>query len=646
MKVSDYIAQRVAEAGIRDVFMVTGGGAMHLDDSFGKSPRLRCTFQHHEQACAMAAEAYARVEQKPACVLVTTGPGAVNALTGCLCAWMESIPVLFLSGQARFETTVRSMGLPLRSTGVQEYEITKSASPMTKYAVMIERKEDVRCCVDRALRLMMSGRRGPVWLDVPLNIQAADIDPDALRPDQDSGDAGELIPPLDPSLVEIILDKLKEAERPVLFGGNGVRSASAVPLFRELSLLLGIPVLTGMSSVDLVPEQWPLYAGRTGMSGGRAGNLTMAGSDLFFSIGSRLSFLQTGYNFKDWAREAYTIVNEIDPYELKKPNLHVSLPVICDAGELLRSLVTSLKERGASGQAPWCAKAAPWLERSLARFRKYPPVTEEEKAPQADGLANIYAFYDALSEQIPEGEPLAVSVGQARMTGTQAFRVKEGGRFYTNSATASMGYGLPCAIGLARAYNRGSASSPAGGQEGSALPASPRTDGQPPHKAGEIAINLCNGEGCMMMNLQELQTIATNRLPVRVFVLCNGGYHSIRQTQMTYFGEPLVGIGPDSGDLGFPPLDKLADTFGFSYGCCPSNETLKEDLSKAMKLPLPALIEVKLTTLQKMEPKPASRKLPDGSMVSSPLEDMAPFLDRKELARELEIPLTESERRE
>ena len=616
MKVSDYLAMRVAEAGISDVFMVTGGGAMHLDDSFGKSPLLRCTFHHHEQACAMAAEAYARVEFKPACVLVTTGPGAVNALTGCLCAWMESIPVLIISGQARYETTVRSMGLPLRSTGIQEYEITKSASPMTKYAVMIERKEDVRYCVEKALYLMMSGRRGPVWLDVPLNIQASDIDPESLRPYDPAENPEEILPALNPSLVDVILAKLKDAKRPVLFGGFGVRSASAVDLFRELSLLLGIPVLTGMSSVDLVPENWPCYAGRTGMSGGRAGNLTMAGSDLFLSIGSRLSFIQTGYNYEDWAREAFTIINEIDANELKKPNVHVSLPVLCSAAELLEALIGELKARGASEKEPWCARSAPWLERSLARYRKYPPVTEAEKAPQKDGLANIYAFYDALSDQIPEGEPLAVSVGQARMTGTQAFRVKEHGRFFTNSATASMGYGLPSSIGLARAYSR---------------------DGS------KTAINLCNGEGCMMMNLQELQTISTNRLPIRVFVLCNGGYHSIRQTQMAYFGEPLVGVGPDSGDLGFPPLDKLADTFGFSYGCCPSNESLKEDLSAAMKLPLPALIEVRLTTLQKMEPKAASRKLPDGTMVSSPLEDMAPFLDREELARELEIPLTLSE---
>ena len=620
MKVSDYLALKASEAGITDVFMVVGGGAMHLDDSFGKSPLLRCTFHHHEQAAAMAAEAYARVENKPACVLVTTGPGAANALTGCLCAWMESIPVLIISGQARLATTVRGMGLKLRSTGIQEYDITKSAAPMTKYAVLIEKKEDVRYHMERALYLMKNKRRGPVWLDVPLDIQGADVDPDSLRPYDPAEDAGEVIPPLDREMIPKIADVLAGASRPVLFGGFGVRAAGAVNEFRELSILAGIPLLTGMSSTDLVPENWPYYAGRTGMSGGRAGNLTMAGSDLFLSVGSRLSFLQTGFNYKDWAREAYTIINEIDPEELLKPNLHVDLPVIADAKEFLTCLIEELKARGASPEHPFCEKALPWTQRSLSRYRKYPPVAASQMAPQKDGLANIYAFFRILSDCLPDGSPFLVSVGQARMCGTQAFQVKEGGRFYTNSATASMGYGLPAAIGLARAYNPG------------------RNPEEYLH-----SVSIANGEGCMMMNLQELQTIATNRLPVRVFVLCNGGYHSIRQTQRTYFGDPLIGVGPESGDLGFPPLYKLADTFGFSFGRCLSNETLEKDMKSAMELPLPALIEVQLTTAQNMEPKAASRRLPDGAMVSSPLEDMAPFLSREELARELEIPLTPDE---
>lgn len=619
MRVSDYLAEKAAEAGIRDVFLVVGGGAMYLDDAFGHSKKLHCTYHHNEQAAAMAAESYAREDNTPACVIVTTGPGATNALTGCLCAYMESIPVFILSGQARYATTVRGMGLSLRSTGIQEFDVTKSAAPMTKYAVMVEKKEDVRYAVERALYLMNSGRRGPVWVDVPLDVQSAEIDPACLRGYDPAEDRQERIPAVREGAVRQTIEKLRTAKRPVLFGGAGVRAAGGAKAFRELSMLLGIPVLTGMSSVDLVPESWPYYAGRTGMTGQRAGNLTMAGSDVFLSIGSRLSFLQTGFNYKEWARGAYVIANEIDPEELKKPNVHVELPVICDAAAFMNALIQALRAEGADEAHPFrTEEAAAWCARSLARRKAYPPVTEKMRGPQADGAGNIYAFYDALSEQIPEGEPLVVSVGTSRVAAIQAFRVKDGARFFTNTATASMGYGLPAAIGMAVRL-----------------------------RAGGTAVNMVNGEGCFMMNLQEMQTIATNRLPVRVFLLCNGGYHSIRQTERAYFGdEKLIGIGPESGDLGFPEAAKVAETFGFSYGACLRNETLDEDLAAAMALPLPALIEVQASPLQSTEPKASSRRLPDGSYATVPLEDMAPFLDRAELERELEIPMTEGERRQ
>ena len=613
MKVADYLAGRVSEAGIRHVFAVIGGGSIHLNDAFGHSRDFQCTYHHHEQAAAMAAEAYARADNTPALVLVTTGPGAVNALTGVLCAYMESIPMLVISGQARYATTVRGMGLPLRSTGVQEYDVTRSASPMTKYAVMVERKEDIRYALEKALYLMRSGRRGPVWLDVPLDIQNAQIEPAELRGYDIEENPEERIPEPDRDAEEQILMKLRSAKRPVLFGGYGVRAADAVEEFRELSLLLHIPVLTGMSSVDLVPENWPLYAGRTGMTGGRAGNLTMAGSDVFFSVGSRLSFLQTGFDYEEWARGAYVIANEIDPEELKKPNVHVELPVICSAKDLLTDLIRILKERGVTPDHPWCPDAEPFLGRSLLRKEKYPAVTPAQKGPQADGLCNLYRFYDLLSEKMPEGSVLIASCGTSRVGGTQAYRVKDGGRFITNSATASMGYGLPASIGLSRFYK-------------------------------DEEITVVNGEGCHMMNLQEMQTIATHALPIRIFLICNGGYHSIRQTEAAFFkGRPMISIGPESGDLGFPDPHKIADAFGFSYAACTSNETIGQELDEAMKLPLPALIEVRVSPLQKTEPKSASRQLPDGSLISSPLEDMAPFLPREELREALEIPMTDGE---
>lgn len=624
LKVSDYIAQKVFEAGIRDVFMVTGGGAMHLDDSFGHSPNLQCTFNHNEQASAMAAEAYARLNNRPAAVLVTTGPGAVNTLTGVLCAWMESIPMLVISGQARFETTVRGMGLKLRSTGIQEYDVVRSASPMTKYAVMTEHKEDVRYCVEKALYLMMAGRRGPVWLDIPLDVQAADIEPEKLRGYDPSENPEEVPSPISDETVRKILQKLHEAERPVLFGGYGVRAAGAVREFREFKDLLGVPVLTGMSSVDLVTEDDPYYAGRTGMTGNRSGNFAMAGSDLFLSIGSRQSFLQTGFDYTEWARGAYTILNDLDAEELRKPNLHVSLPVVGDARELLEKLIGALQTEGYTKEHPLYENSG-WLKRNLERKKKYPVVTEEEKKPLPDGKTNIYRFYDVLSDALPEGAQVIGSCGTSRVAGTQTFRIKKGQRFYTNSDTASMGYDLPASIGLARST-----------QTWNSLTKGQKTD---------PVINLVTGEGSLMMNLQELQTIATNHLPVRIFLIQNGGYHSIRQTQNAYFGKPLIGVGPESGDLEFPDPGDLARTFHFSHGALTSNETIEKEMRKALALPLPAIIEVHCSTLQKTMPKAASRKLPDGTMVSAPLEDMAPFLDRKELAENVEIPLTENEKK-
>ncbi len=612
MKVSDYIVKKASEAGVRDVFLVTGGGAMHLDDSFGHSPLMHCLFQHNEQACAMAAEAYARVNNRPACVLVTTGPGASNAVTGVLCAWMESIPVLVISGQARYATTVRSTGLPLRTMGVQEYDITKSTEAMTKYSVMITKKEDVRYCVEKALFLMTYARKGPVWLDVPLDVQAADIRPEAQKGFVPEEEGFAPVPRISGDVVETILAKLKEASRPVLFGGYGVRACGGIDLFRHLAELLGIPVLGGMSTVDILPEEHPLYAGRTGMTGNRAGNFAVAGCDVFFSVGSRLSFLQTGFDYQEWAREAYTILNELDENELKKPNVRADMSVIGDAYELMSKLTARLEEMGAAPGKPWCEKAAGWLGRCVARRKKYQLVTEAEKGPQSDGLANIYAFYDCLSDLLPEGAQLIGSCGTSRVAGIQVFRCREGQRFYSNTATASMGYDLPAAIGISVGSGRGE-------------------------------VSLVTGEGSIMMNLQELQTIATNRLPVRIFLICNGGYHSIRQTQNAFFGKPLIGIGPESGDLEFPDFGKTADLFGFRYGLCAANETLREDMEAAMKLPLPALIEVRVSPLQKTEPKVSSRKLPDGTMVSVPIEDMAPFLPREELAANVEIPLTESE---
>lgn len=608
-KVSDYIADFIARWGIQDIFTVTGGGAMHLNDAFGHHEKLHCTYQHHEQACAMAAEAYARVENKMAAVCVTTGPGATNAITGVLGGWMDSIPMIIFSGQARYATTVPASGLPLRSMGVQECNIVPVVTPLTKYAHMVVHPEDIRYHLEKALYFAVTGRPGPVWLDIPLDVQGAVVETEKMS-SYDPKENPELLPKsISEDVVEQILDKLQESSRPVLFPGNGVRLAGAIEEFRYLAEILGVPVITGMSSVDAIESDHPLFVGRSGGTGTRPGNFALQNSDVLLSIGNRQGFAQTGFQFKDWARESYTILNDIDENELKKPSLHVSLPVCGDAGELIKKLVTAARNRGASKEQPlfsgedWRKQCSLWKE-------KYPVVTKKHYETTEEGCTNIYAFYEELSKAMKENQNLMVSVGTSRVAGSQAFRVKKGQRFITNPNTASMGFCLPGAIGVCIA-------------------------------SGKKPVVCVTGEGSLQMNLQELQTIWQNRLPVKLFVINNQGYHSIRQTQQNYFGEPLVGVGEESGDLSFPDLEKLIPAYGFPYRSIHTSEELQEKIKEVLDFDGAIVCEVFVTKYQKTEPKTSAKKLPDGRMVSAPLEDMYPFLSREELEENMYIPLPE-----
>lgn len=608
-KVSDYIADFIARWGIQDIFTVTGGGAMHLNDAFGHHEKLHCTYQHHEQACAMAAEAYARVENKMAAVCVTTGPGATNAITGVLGGWMDSIPMVIFSGQARYATTVPASGLPLRSMGVQECNIVPVVTPLTKYAHMVVHPEDIRYHLEKALYFAVTGRPGPVWLDIPLDVQGAVVETEKM-PSYDPKENPELLPKsISEDVVEQILDKLQESSRPVLFPGNGVRLAGAIEEFRYLAEILGVPVITGMSSVDAIESDHPLFVGRSGGTGTRPGNFALQNSDVLLSIGNRQGFAQTGFQFKDWSRESYTILNDIDENELKKPSLHVSLPVCGDAGELIKKLVTAARNRGASKEQPlfsgedWRRQCSLWKE-------KYPVVTKKHYETTEEGCTNIYAFYEELSKAMKENQNLMVSVGTSRVAGSQAFRVKKGQRFITNPNTASMGFCLPGAIGVCIA-------------------------------SGKKPVVCVTGEGSLQMNLQELQTIWQNRLPVKLFVINNQGYHSIRQTQQNYFGEPLVGVGEESGDLSFPDLEKLIPAYGFPYRSIHTSEELQEKIEEVLNFDGAIVCDVFVTKYQKTEPKTSAKKLPDGRMVSAPLEDMYPFLSREELEENMYIPLPE-----
>ena len=606
IRLSDYIADFLANHGVTDVFSVVGGGAMHLNDALGHHPKLKVLYNHHEQACAIAAEAYARLENKIAAVCVTSGPGGTNAITGVVGGWLDSIPMFVLTGQVRYDTTARYAlpftGEPLRAMGDQEYDITKAVCAMTKYAVMVEDPLEIRYILEKAWHLATTGRPGPVWIDVPVNFQGATIETDNLRGYDPAEDDAKLPPPVSNATIDEILAKIAKAKRPVFHAGYGIRLSGGYDQFRSVLEKLNIPVVTYWNAVDLIEDDHPLYCGRAGNMGDRPGNWAIQNADLILAVGTRISIRQVGYNWKTWAREAEVIMVDIDKAELKKPTLHVEYPVWADAKDFLTKL-----DKAAKGPV---FNDSFWLD-TCSRWKKEYPAVLPRQWEENGKTANVYAFVRYLSSRLPENSLTAVSNGACCVVGNQAYVIQKGSRMANNSAVASMGYGLPAAIGTC-----------VGG--------------------GRKQTICLEGDGSIMMNLQELQTIITNNLPIKIFLINNNGYHSIRITQNNIFGHHTkVGIGPESGDLSFPEFKKIAEAFGYDYYSCSSNAEMMKVVDKVLALDGPVFCEVFTDTDQVWEPKSSAKKLPDGSLVSPPLEDLAPFLPREELKKQMFIPLVD-----
>lgn len=605
-RLADYVADFFTKHGVTDCFSVVGGGAMHLNDAFGHKEGLTVTYNHHEQACAIAAEAYARLENKIAVVCVTTGPGGINALTGVAGGWLDSIPMFIVSGQVRYDTTARyaqqfTEGCPLRSVGDQEYDIVKSVLPMTKYADMLEDPGQIRYMLEKGWHLATTGRLGPVWIDIPVNFQGACIETENLK-GYDAGEDDKNLPPkVSPETIQTIIDKLRKSKRPVIYAGGGIRLSGGFEEFRKAVEKLNIPVVTYWNSVDLIEDTHPLYVGRGGNMGDRPGNFAVQNSDLLLAIGTRISIRQTGYSFHTWAREAEVIMVDIDQAEMKKHTIHVDMPVWADAKDFLQALntYTATEEKEIFTGKEWIQICQNWKA-------KY-PVTLPRHWEGKEDHVNVFAFIRHLSDCLPENSLTAVSNGACCVVGHQNYVIKKGTRFIINSAIASMGYGLPAAIGLCLAGGRRD--------------------------------TVClEGDGSIMMNLQELQTIITNKLPVKLFLINNEGYHSIRITQNNLFAEHCkVGIGPESGDLGFPDYQKIAEAFGFPYYCAHNNEEMKTVVKDVLSHPGFVFCEIFTDTAQVWEPKSSTKRLPDGTLVSPPLEDLAPFLPREELLSNLYI---------
>lgn len=598
IKVSNYVSQFLVDHGIDTAFTVTGGGAMHLNDAFGHQEGMHCVYNHHEQACAIAAESYARIHNKIAACVVTTGPGGTNAITGVVGGWLDSIPMLVISGQVRYDTTARWSGLGIRAMGDQEFEITKAIDCMTKYCEMVTDKNKIRYCLEKALRLSQQGRPGPCWLDIPLDIQGSYVDTDDLYPYDGEGD--ETLPevPSDDVILEVI-DMIKNAERPVFNAGNGIRIAGAFDEFRAVIEKLNIPVVTGWDSIDLIEDEHPLYVGRAGIMGDRPGNFAVQNSDVFFSVGSRLSIRQVGYNYKSWARAAKKIVVDVDAEELKKPTVNPDMPICADAKAFLKRMNELLSDEKLFNKENWNETCRSW--------KKDYPVVLPKHYEQTEPV-NVYAFIKELSSRLNEGQITVVGNGSACVVGSHGYVIKKDQRFIINSAIASMGYDLPAAIGACVCDH------------------------------SQDIINV-TGDGSIQMNLQELQTIVQNKLPIKIFMINNGGYHSIRQSQMNFFGEPLVGVGQDSHDLSFPDMSKLIPAYGIPYVRIEKNADLGAKIEETLAIPGYAFCEIMVDPDQKFEPKSATKKLPDGSLVSAPLEDLAPFLPREELEKIMFIPL-------
>lgn len=567
---------------------------MHLNDSIARERRLRYVCHHHEQAAAMAAEGYARVTGAPAAVSVTAGPGGVNALNGVFGAWTDSIPMLVISGQVKRETCMATIGIEgLRQLGDQEVNIVSMVAPITKYAALVTDPDAVRYHLERALYLASSGRPGPCWLDIPSDVQAAQVNEASLAPydsieDKPSWDRSGIS-----AAVNEVLSRLRSAARPVILAGTGVRSAKALEEFEAVIRRLQIPVTTAWTH-DLIASDDPLFCGRPGTIGERAGNFTVQNADFLLVLGSRLNIRQVSYNWSSFARNAFKVQVDIDAAELAKPTVRPDFPVHSDLKEFLRQLLSQIEETGFKP-----GQHIDWLDWCRQRRRLYPVVQDHHRL--SGPPANPYHFVESLFDQLADDDVVVCGDATACIVPFQAAKLKRGQRMFSNSGAASMGHALPAAIGSAVA------------------------------RAGGRVICL-EGDGSIQMNIQELQTLAYHRLPVKVFVLNNGGYLSIRTTQRNFFGR-FIGESPASG-ISFPDFGLLARAHGIPSARIEGAgqfQTIREVLSA----PGPALCEVVLDPAQEFEPRVKSRQLADGTIVSPALEDMYPFLSPEELRANL-----------
>jgi acetolactate synthase-1/2/3 large subunit len=588
MKLSDYVFKVVARTGVKHVFMLPGGGCMHLCDSLGNNQDLTFICNLHEQACAIAADAYGQYTNNLGVALVTTGPGGTNTLTGVAAAWLDSTPCLFISGQVKRADLKGDRGV--RQMGFQEIDVVNMVKTITKYAVTVTDPKTIRYHLEKALWLARNGRPGPVWIDIPLDVQAAEI----TEAELESFDPSTLETPNPAGLTAVaqrVVELLKAAQRPIILAGNGIRLDHAIESFHALLDGLKIPVLTTWKAIDFIPDNHPLYVGRPGSIGQRGANFSQQNADLLLVIGARLDFGQTGYVHRNFARGAKKVIVDIDPAELGKLDMAVDLPVASRAGAFLEALRAELS------RAALKLDFSNWLTRCQAWAKQYPVVLPEYRAIK-DGVSN-YVLLDVLSDCMgPDDVLVPGSSGACSETTMQAFRVKSGQRVFNSEGLGPMGFGIAAAIGGCLA-------------------------------SGRRRTVCLDGDGGFVMNIQELEVVRRLNLPIKFFVLDNNGYGSIRQSQKAYFNAHFVASEPSSG-LTLPDFNQVATAFGLETCVVRNHDGLAAAVREIFSHDRPVVCVVKITPEQTTAPRVASGQRADGSMYSKPLEDLWPFMDRRE----------------
>lgn len=603
MKLSDYIVKFIEKLGVKHIFLISGGGCIHLIDSVGKSKKIKYVCNHHEQASATAAEAYSRVTGNLGVCIVTTGPGATNAITGMLGAWLDSIPMIVISGQVKRETM--GAGAKWRQLGDQEINIIDIVKPITKYAVAVMKPENIKYHLEKAVYLAKTGRPGPVWIDVPLDIQAWQINPSKLK----SFNPKEIKPEyttdkfLLKRTVKKTLDRLVTSKRPVIYAGHGIRLSGAMNEFSNLITLLKIPVLTSYAGYDVIPSSHPYFFGRGHAFGQRAANFILQNSDFFLSIGARLDIRTIGFTYKAFARAAYKIIVDIDKNELEKPFVKPDLPANFDAKDFINEMITQVKKNKLN------LKINDWLSYGRKLNKKYPVVLK--KYWKEKKRVNPYCLIETVGKIFEPNELIVVSDGVGPLNCMyQAFYVKKGQRIILNNGCAQMGYGLPAAIGASFATNK------------------------------QKRIICFEGDGSLQLNIHELQVMKHHNLPIKLFIYSNDGYQSIRNTQVNLFGGKLTAVDSSSG-VSTPDFIQIGKAYGIKTIRINNHKDMEAKIKKTLNTKGPVICDINTVRDLMLTPKLSAKKLPNGQFVSPPLEDMGPFLPREEFKKNMLIPLWE-----